>query len=195
MAIHQQRAQEITLGATIALPLLALAIASGRRALPATLKRWDERLGNLAYPVFITHCLAFYVVEHITGMAVSATAGFLISAVAVCLAGSLALEQLQRRVERLRIGLRGFASMKHDRLSADALARRDRRGSGVDVAHDRTARRGALRQAGHEAHVLGHGLAEFDVFPALQHRAGNIEGRQVQPQRATLAGAISLLVS
>jgi peptidoglycan/LPS O-acetylase OafA/YrhL len=114
MGIHQQRAQEITLGATIALPLLALAIASGRRALPATLRRWDERLGNLAYPVFITHCLAFYVVEHITGMAVSATAGFLVSAVAVCLAGSLALEQLQRRVERRRIGLRGFASMKQE---------------------------------------------------------------------------------
>ena len=114
MAIHQQRAHEITLGATVALPLLVLAIASGRRALPATLKRWDERLGNLAYPVFITHCLAFYVVEHLAGMAVSATAGFVISAAAVCLAGSLALEQLQRRVERLRIGLRGFASMKQE---------------------------------------------------------------------------------
>ena len=80
--------------------------------LPAALKRWDERLGNLAYPVFITHCLAFFVVEHLTGMPVSATAGFVTSAAAVCLAGSLALEQLQRRVERLRIGLRGFASMK-----------------------------------------------------------------------------------
>ena len=42
----------------------------------------------------------------------SATAGFVTSAAAVCLAGSLALELLQRRVERLRIGLRGFASMK-----------------------------------------------------------------------------------
>ena len=112
MAIHQQRAHEITLGATLALPLLALALASGRRALPAALKRWDERLGNLAYPVFITHCLAFFVVEHLTGLAVSPTARFLISATLVCLAGSLALEQLQRRVERLRIGLRGFASMK-----------------------------------------------------------------------------------
>lgn len=132
VAIHQQRAHEITLGATIALPLLALALASGRRALPAALKRWDERLGNLAYPVFITHCLAFFVVEHLTGLAVSPTAGFLISATLVCLAGSLALEQLQRRVERLRIGLRGFASMKDEPPRARAGRVADARIAGGD---------------------------------------------------------------
>jgi hypothetical protein len=44
VAIHQQRAREITLGATVALPLLALALASGRRAQPGG----AEALGRAA---------------------------------------------------------------------------------------------------------------------------------------------------
>jgi len=50
----------------------------------------------------------------------------------VCLAGSLALEQLQRRVERLRIGLRGFASMKDAAPQARADRVADARIAGGD---------------------------------------------------------------
>jgi len=120
IAIHQQRALEVTLGGTAALPLLALALAAGRRTRPRALEYLDEKLGNLAYPVFITHCLAFYAVEQLTGMEVRATPGFVGTAAALCLVASLALERLQRHAEALRFRLRGFASMKDSTAPARA---------------------------------------------------------------------------
>lgn len=101
----------MALGATLALPLLALGRHRRATLQGARWRAWDERLGNLAYPLFITHCLAFYVVEH-CGLPVTAEPRFIGAAVAVSLAASLLLERVQRHVERLRIGVRGFASMK-----------------------------------------------------------------------------------
>ena len=108
--IEQPRAREVALGATLALPLLVLGRHRRATLQGARWRAWDERLGNLAYPLFITHCLAFYVVEH-CGLPVTAEPRFIGAAVAVSLAASLLLERVQRHVERLRIGVRGFASM------------------------------------------------------------------------------------
>jgi peptidoglycan/LPS O-acetylase OafA/YrhL len=116
----QQRASEVTLGASIALPLLAVTVRSANFRLGPAFNRWDERLGDLAYPIFITHCLAFYIVEHFTGMRVRASAAFLACAAGVCLSGAILLASLQRHVETLRIALRGFASMKTGQLKAEA---------------------------------------------------------------------------
>ncbi|MBP8924987.1 MAG: acyltransferase [Pseudomonadales bacterium] len=112
IAITQPRAHEVLLGASIA-PLLLLIAQSNRLRSNNQLRKWDERLGNLAYPIFISHCLAFYVVEHVTAMPVTASAQFVPCAIFTCLLISVMLDALQRRVERLRISFRGFDSMKN----------------------------------------------------------------------------------
>ncbi len=113
LGIHQQRAREVLIGASIALPLLVLSLRYRQDAHPHFPKALDERLGNLAYPIFITHCLAFYVIEHVTGLQVQASARFVLGASLLCLLFSVVLDAMQRHVERLRIRVRGFASMKN----------------------------------------------------------------------------------
>ena len=122
--IHQQRAREVLLGASVALPLLATTMHVRGHAWLGRIRALDERLGNLAYPIFITHCLGFFIIEHVTGMPVRASASFVLCAIILCLLLSMPLELMQRRLERARIALRGFASMKTDqRLDSDTPAR------------------------------------------------------------------------
>lgn len=99
---------EVLLGATLAWPLAAAALKHG--APDAWLKKLDERLGRLAYPIFISHFLAFYLCEKLLGF--KGQAGLQIPLIVlVCLGLSLILQHAQRTVDMYRIRLRGFSSM------------------------------------------------------------------------------------
>jgi peptidoglycan/LPS O-acetylase OafA/YrhL len=76
------------------------------------LKSADRFLGDLAYPLFITHFLAFYLVEKLLMPWQDGLELYLLCSFLVSLAMSVVLHFMQNYIEGLRIKLRGFASMR-----------------------------------------------------------------------------------
>ncbi|MDN6855247.1 acyltransferase [Pseudomonas sp. CAN2814] len=102
-------ALEVLLGAVLALPLVYAAITLQPQDL--WIKRLDEQLGRLAYPIFISHFLAFFLCEKMLGL--QGQSGLAIPAVILtCLIISWLLSALQRGVDRYRLASRGFDSAK-----------------------------------------------------------------------------------
>lgn len=99
---------EVLLGATLAWPLVKAALSSPVRQ--GWMKTLDDRLGRLAYPIFISHFLAFYLCEKLLGF--RGQSGLQIPVIIiVCLCLSLALQHFQQKVDGYRMRLRGFSSM------------------------------------------------------------------------------------
>ena len=101
---------EVLLGGVIALPLCYL--STQRLALPIWARQLDLLLGNLAYPIFISHFLAFYLTERWLGIPTAEPLRFTLIAVLVCLVLSALLHGLQGWFERYRIARRGFDSLR-----------------------------------------------------------------------------------
>ena len=101
--------QEITLGVVIALPLFHYAINFKVN------NKWfgaiDRLLGDLSYPVFLSHYLGIYLAQHLFGVSLFAKVYFLVSSVFITLMISVFLVLLQRRIDTARINVRGFSSM------------------------------------------------------------------------------------
>lgn len=98
---------ELAWGGTLAMPLLALVSQ-------VSLKRYralDRYLGNLAYPLFICHMLAFYLAETLLGLHYRDWWLYFGASLLLSLLMAGALEQLQQRLENYRIGRRDFASL------------------------------------------------------------------------------------
>lgn len=101
---------EILLGGFIALPLGY--VFTSVRTKSESVRKFDNLLGNLAYPIFISHFFSFYLVEKILTISISDKVNFYISSVILCLIVSLALNLFHGLVEEYRIKRRGFKSMK-----------------------------------------------------------------------------------
>jgi peptidoglycan/LPS O-acetylase OafA/YrhL len=104
------RAQELIIGAVMAVPLLSAALSaklsSGWQA------RSDDLLGRLAYPIFISHFLVFFCCEKLLGLTLSQHGTvYVLAAIMGTLISSLLLVKLQAQVEHYRIARRGFSSM------------------------------------------------------------------------------------
>lgn len=103
-----QFALEVLLGAVLAWPLVAAALRA--QVSEPWLKALDNRLGRLAYPIFISHFLAFYLGEKWLGF--QGQEGIAIPVcILICLAMSVALMKLQSLIDDYRLQRRGFTSM------------------------------------------------------------------------------------
>lgn len=100
---------ELLLGAVLAWPLAGAALAS----VPAQawLKRTDNLLGRLAYPIFISHFLAFYLCEKLFGLTSTHQYAYIPVAIVLCLSLSYGLLRMQDGVDAYRLRRRGFQSM------------------------------------------------------------------------------------
>lgn len=104
------RVQELLLGACLATPLLGAALQM--KNTETWLKRADDLLGRLAYPIFISHFLVFFCSEKLLGLTpVQGGARYVLVVVAGSIAASMLLIRLQAQVDSYRIAKRGFASM------------------------------------------------------------------------------------
>lgn len=100
-------AMEVTLGAALAWPLVSSALQTKTGG---WLKSVDFHLGRLAYPVFISHFLAFFLCEKLSGG--QGQIGLRIPlSILICLIISILLVRLQTAVDSYRLQRRGFQSM------------------------------------------------------------------------------------
>lgn len=100
---------ELLLGAVLAWPLAGAALASVPPQ--AWLKRTDNLLGRLAYPIFISHFLAFYLCEKLFGLTSTHQYAYIPVAIVLCLSLSYGLLRMQDGVDAYRLRRRGFQSM------------------------------------------------------------------------------------
>lgn len=110
-------AREVLVGACLAFPLLHVTLRL--RVDSGAIRRADRYLGDLAYPVFITHFIAFYLAEKLLPVTPGLNAAFLLTAGALCIFMSIMLSSMQRRIENYRISTRGFASLKNSNIAAE----------------------------------------------------------------------------
>lgn len=103
---------ELLLGAVLALPLAAAALNSEPQE--AWLKSADNLLGRLAYPIFISHFLSFYLCEKLFNLTSAQQGMYLPTAIVLCLCIAYALVRLQYMFEIYRLQRRGFSSMANE---------------------------------------------------------------------------------
>lgn len=103
------RVQELMIGAVMAIPLLSAAINV------MNMSEWqaslDDKLGRLAYPIFISHFLVFFCCEKLLGLTWQSGGKYVLATILGSLISAVLLIQLQTHVERYRISRRGFCSM------------------------------------------------------------------------------------
>ena len=102
--------QEIAIGVVLALPLFHYAIHF--KVNYAWFNAIDRALGDLSYPVFLSHYLAIYLAQHLLGVSSFAKIYFLASSIVLTLLISIVLALLQRKIDAARIHFRGFSSMR-----------------------------------------------------------------------------------
>ncbi|MGH1543279.1 MAG: acyltransferase family protein [Arenicella sp.] len=102
--------QEITFGIVIALPVFHYAM--NLKIDYSWFKAIDQWLGDLSYPVFLSHYLAIYLAQHLFGVSSFAKIYFFAASVAILLIISSFLALLQRYIDAKRINVRGFNSMR-----------------------------------------------------------------------------------
>lgn len=100
---------ELLLGAVLAWPIISAALNS--KPQEQWLKAVDNILGRLAYPIFISHYLVFYLCEKILWLTSAEQEIYIPAAIMLCLCLSYALMRLQDMFETYRLQRRGFASM------------------------------------------------------------------------------------
>lgn len=100
---------ELLLGAVLAWPLASVALASAPPQ--AWLKRTDNLLGRLAYPMFISHFLVFYLCEKLFELTSTLQDPYIPVVVLLCLSLSYGLLRVQDVVDAYRLSRRGFQSM------------------------------------------------------------------------------------
>ncbi len=100
---------EVALGGAIALPLTHLSMRWTWRS--RTWQTVDRVLGDLAYPIFISHFLAYYLVEQLFGLGYARPVSFFLVSLSFCSAVSWGLMRTQRRFDAYRIDRRGFESL------------------------------------------------------------------------------------
>ena len=83
------------------------------------IKNADRYLGDLAYPVFITHFIAFYLAEKLLHVTPGLNVTFLLTAGGLCIFMSMMLSSMQRKIENYRIRTRGFESLRNSDIAAD----------------------------------------------------------------------------
>ena len=114
--VSQSLAKEVLTGGVISLPLgyLYRRVQIKKKKI----KVLDELLGNLAYPIFISHILSFYLTERLMKIpcAVLTLNRFYISSIAISLILSFFLYAIQKKIEIFRIKVRGFGSLKRHGL-------------------------------------------------------------------------------
>lgn len=101
--------QEVLIGGFIALPL---GYYFTTVKLNEKYRQLDGALGDLAYPMFISHFLSFYLVEKLFSIPVDFRVAYYISSIVLCILIAFVLSLMQRKVEVYRIKKRGFSSLK-----------------------------------------------------------------------------------
>jgi peptidoglycan/LPS O-acetylase OafA/YrhL len=81
--------------------------------LTQTLKQpgWDRLLGDMSYPLFLTHFLARFVVEYVAGP-LSSNSYFFLQAVGLSMVFTIIVMLFQKQVDNTRYKIRGFASSR-----------------------------------------------------------------------------------
>lgn len=104
--------QEVLFGGFVALPLGYVFTSEKNFYQSMLFKRVDHLFGNLAYPIFISHFLSFYLIEKLFGISIANRPLFYMLSIILCLSLSFLLYLFQKRVEIYRIERRGFSSLK-----------------------------------------------------------------------------------
>lgn len=105
---NNPQVMELLVGAVLALPLVSAALNSKPQEL--WLRKFDTLLGRLAYPIFISHFLSFYLCEKLLSFTGQQGPRILV-AILVCLCISYVLMRLQDTIDSYRLRRRGFSSM------------------------------------------------------------------------------------
>lgn len=72
---------------------------------------WDKWLGDMSYPLFLSHFLARYIIEYLFGR-YEDNQNFYLQAIVLSLLLSIAVMQFQKSVDNLRYAVRGFSSAR-----------------------------------------------------------------------------------
>jgi peptidoglycan/LPS O-acetylase OafA/YrhL len=109
-AWYEFAVQEIVFGIIVAPAVFHYALNfKAKYGWLASIDRW---LGDLSYPVFLSHYLAIYLAQHIFGSSSFAKIYFLGASISIFLFTSLLLACFQRYIDSKRIVFRGFQSMR-----------------------------------------------------------------------------------
>jgi hypothetical protein len=107
--------REVLTGGFIALPLGYLFTKAHFSS--AIIKKIDMYLGDLAYPVFLSHMLSLYLAEKMFLISPTDTRLFCLTSIIICLLFSLILQLIQAHIETYRIKIRQFGSLRtHGRI-------------------------------------------------------------------------------
>lgn len=102
--------QEIVIGIVIALPLFHYAI--NFKFEKDVLIKFDRWLGDLSYPIFLSHYLGIYLAQHFFGVNLNGKVYFIMASMIVFVSLSIGLAFLQRQIDAARVDFRGFESMR-----------------------------------------------------------------------------------
>jgi len=102
---------EILIGGVMAL-IIGL-IASRNYLFKEYFFKIDRFFGGLAYPIFLNHFLAFFLVEKVFNyFYVSNDVMFFITSILFSIGGAIILSYIQQKIETYRFSMRGFISMR-----------------------------------------------------------------------------------
>lgn len=107
--LRHPHVMELLLGAVLAWPLTATALAN--TATKNWLTQADNILGRLAYPIFISHFLVFYLCEKLLRLTSTEQPLYIPAAITICMLLSCGLMWMQRGIDTYRLRRRGFRSM------------------------------------------------------------------------------------
>jgi peptidoglycan/LPS O-acetylase OafA/YrhL len=110
VSIESQRAKEVLIGATMSLPLFKL--ATSIKAQHLVNKRLDQNIGDFSYPMFLTHCFTFYLLEKIFSIHPDFTWFYIFTVILISLFLSIPLTLIQKEIQNYRFIRRGFDSTR-----------------------------------------------------------------------------------
>jgi peptidoglycan/LPS O-acetylase OafA/YrhL len=111
-ALQNPMVLEVLMGGCLALPLGTFFLSSKKQTQSSNLRKIDAFLGNLAYPVFISHFLSFYLAEKLLTVRGPKPVTYYLLSVFLCIGISFLLHLCQVHIEKYRIKKRGFKSLR-----------------------------------------------------------------------------------
>ena len=107
---QKNHTQAVLIGAIVCLPIFSYCYHFVTTS--NLIKQADRYLGDLSYPLFLSHSLGLYLAEHWFGVSSTGRAQLFLAAFSVTLVISSILAAAQRTIDSKRVAIRGFASLR-----------------------------------------------------------------------------------